>query len=102
MAACVGFAAWTDATSSLELVERAVDAAAAYTPGRFYERELPFVTAILARVPDPIEALIVDGYAWLAPDRPGLGARLHEARGAREPVVGVAKTRFHGSTAIEV
>jgi len=100
-AACVGFAAWPDAVATLELVEHA-GAAAAYEPGRFFMRELPFVTAILARVADPIAAIVVDGYAWLAPDRPGLGARLHEARGGREPVIGVAKTRFHGATAIEV
>ncbi len=48
----------------------------------------------------PLEAIIVDGYAWLAPGRPGLGAKLHEATGV--PVIGVAKTRFRDAPAVEV
>jgi deoxyribonuclease V len=100
-AACVGFASWTDASAALELVAPG-GVAAAYEPGKFFTRELPHLLAILARVSAPLDAIIVDGYTWLAPDRPGLGARLHEARGASEPVIGVAKTRFHGATAIEI
>jgi deoxyribonuclease V len=95
--ACVGFAAWTDEASTLELVDRSATAPAAYQPGTFADRELPYLLSILARVTQPIEAVIVDGYVWLGPARPGLGARLHEARGT-EPVIGVAKTSFHGAT----
>jgi deoxyribonuclease V len=98
--ACVGFEAWTDAAPALELVDRSSDAPAAYQPGTFADRELPYLLAILARVTAPIDAVIVDGYVWLGPTRPGLGAHLHAARG--EPVIGVAKTSFHGAVPILV
>ena len=55
--------------------------------------------AALERMP-PLDIVIVDGYVWLGPDRPGLGWHLHAARGG--VVVGVAKTRFDGATAREV
>jgi deoxyribonuclease V len=100
--ACVGFAAWTDAAPAFELVDRTALPAAPYEPGRFYERELPYLVAILARVADPIDAVVIDGYVWLAAMAPGLGARLREARGNREPVVGVAKTAYRGAEAVPV
>jgi deoxyribonuclease V len=99
VAACVGFDAWTDATAALELVVASDAAAAAYEPGQFYLRELPHVLGVLALAPAP-DVIVVDGYVWLAPERPGLGARLHDAVGV--PVVGVAKNPFVGAQAIEV
>lgn len=85
------------------LVERTVvlDRVAEYRPGRFFERELPAVLAVLDGLAG-LELVVVDGYVQLDPDgRPGLGAHLHEALGV--PVVGVAKTRFRAAThAIEV
>jgi deoxyribonuclease V len=98
-AACVGFAAWTDAIARVEVVVRSPGKPAAYQPGAFYERELPYLLAVLERMP-PLELVIVDAYVWLGPEQPGLGARLHDARGL--PVIGVAKTRFAGADAIEV
>jgi deoxyribonuclease V len=69
---------------------------APYRPGRFYERELPPLLAVLAGVTG-IELLVVDGYVDLDPDgRPGLGAHVHAALGV--PVVGVAKTRYASAT----
>jgi deoxyribonuclease V len=69
---------------------------AAYVPGRFFQRELPPLRAVLAGVTG-IELLVVDGYVDLAPDgRPGLGARLYAEFGVR--VVGVAKTFFATAT----
>jgi deoxyribonuclease V len=66
--------------------------AAPYRPGRFFERELPPLRAVLAGVTG-IELLVVDGYVDLDPDgRPGLGAHLHAELGI--PVIGAAKTRF--------
>ena len=100
VAAGIGFDAWTEAVPSLELVVASDAPAAEYEPGRFYLRELPHLTAVLALV-DPAPAIIVvDGYVWLAPGRPGLGAHLHEACGV--PVIGVAKNPFAGAVAIEV
>src|SRR4051794_40847111 len=96
----VGFYAWDAAVADLELVASSPPNAAEYRPGHFYERELPYLIAILDEVTEPIATIIVDGYVWLGPDRPGLGWHLHAARGV--PVVGVAKTRFTGSNAIEI
>lgn len=100
--ACVGFSGWTDEATVLELVDRSASLPSAYRPGSFADRELPYLLAILARVTVPLDAIVVDGYAWLAPERPGLGARLHEARGGTEPVIGVAKSRFHNAEPILV
>jgi len=97
--ACVGFDAWTDEVAAIELVMRSRGAAAAYQPGAFFERELPYLRAALDRMP-PLELIVVDAYVWLAPDRPGLGKHLHDAVGL--PVVGVAKNHFAGTSAIEV
>jgi deoxyribonuclease V len=93
-AAGVGFDAWTDAVARIEIVVRSFAPAAPYQPGAFYERELPHLLAVLARMPE-LDGVIVDAYAWLGADRPGLGARLHEACG--RVVIGVAKTAFAGA-----
>lgn len=101
MAACVLFRAWTDAVSAAERVEVMTEVAP-YQPGQFYLRELPCLLSVLNTVGEPLEAIVVDGYVWLADDRPGLGAHLYEALGRRVAVVGVAKTRFAGAEAEEV
>jgi len=98
--ACVGFVEWTDATAAREHVVRSASPAAAYEPGRFFERELPYLRAALASFGETTELAIVDGYVWLADGVPGLGAHLHDAIGV--PVVGVAKTAYAGSSAIAI
>jgi deoxyribonuclease V len=66
--------------------------AAPYRPGRFFEREMPPLRAVLAGITG-IELLVIDGYVDLDPDgRPGLGAHVHAELGI--PVIGAAKTRF--------
>lgn len=68
----------------------------AYQPDRFYLRELPAITAVLACA-QPLDLLVIDGYVDLDPaGRPGLGAYLHAQTGV--PIVGVAKTAFHTAT----
>ena len=63
-----------------------------YRPGRFFERELPPLLAILADA-GAVDLVVVDGYVDLdAYGRPGLGAHLHERIGT--PVIGVAKSAF--------
>jgi deoxyribonuclease V len=92
--ACVLFHDWSDAAPARELVA-SVPAPADYEPGKLYLRELPCLLAVLERVKEPLELVIVDGYVWLdADEKPGLGAHLHAAM--RVPVVGVAKTAFKG------
>jgi deoxyribonuclease V len=98
--ACVGVAAWTDPTAAREQVVRSDGAAAAYTPGRFFERELPYLRAALASFGASIDLAIVDGYVWLAPGQAGLGAHLHAAIAV--PVIGVAKTHYAGCDAIAI
>ena len=98
VAACVLFRDWADGLSAGEKVAclREVEP---YVPGQFYRRELPCLLAVLNRVEEPLETVVVDGYVWLGDERtPGLGARLHEALGGSVPVVGVAKTRFAGAS----
>lgn len=107
----VGAVAWPAWEAPLgaqrELVRALAAPPAAYRSGAFYERELPPLLALLqdpaalaalglARLQDA-RAILVDGHAWLAPDRPGLGARLHEALDGAVPVVGVAKSAWRGS-----
>jgi deoxyribonuclease V len=97
-AACVLLRDWADADSAGVYVEH-LTGVAPYQPGQFYRRELPCLLAVLARVTDGIEAVVVDGYVWLGDGTPGLGAHLYEALGRGVPVVGVAKTRFAGAAA---
>ncbi|TDR87958.1 endonuclease V [Enterovirga rhinocerotis] len=79
------------------VIIRTLDEVGEYRPGRFFERELPCILAVLEDAEAP-ELIIVDGYAWLGAERkPGLGARLHGLVGL--PVIGVAKTPFAGTPA---
>ncbi len=75
-----------------------VDGVAAYEPGRFFERELPCLLAVLRARPTLLRCVVIDGYVWLdAQGTKGLGARLFDALGGTVPVVGVAKTAYQGS-----
>lgn len=97
VAACVLFRDWGDESEAGHEVDRG-PAAQPYVPGAFYRRELPALLRVLARVRQPLEAIVIDGYVWLGDEgRPGLGAHLYEALGQQVPVIGVAKTAFHAS-----
>lgn len=102
--ACVGFEEWSDAVPAASWRSQ-VSLQSAYTPGAFYERELPCILTVLdlARRDVSIETIVIDAYVWLSADmKPGLGARLHVALNAEVAVIGVAKNRFDGAPAIEV
>jgi deoxyribonuclease V len=97
VAACVVFADWPAAqpartyTIHLRQVEP-------YEPGQFYKRELPCLLEVLSRVTEPLEVVVIDGHVWLTAETdPGLGAHLYEALHRRSAVIGVAKSRFHGT-----
>ncbi|RYZ00434.1 MAG: endonuclease V [Chitinophagaceae bacterium] len=80
-----------------------IEVVAPYEPGAFYKRELPCLLALLQELPlAGLEAIVIDGFVYLGADRPGLGARLHSALAAAVPVIGVAKTRFHGCADVAV
>ncbi|MGE5193547.1 MAG: endonuclease V [Deltaproteobacteria bacterium] len=72
-----------------------------YVPGEFFRRELPCLLALIARIQEPVDLLIIDGYVQLG-DRPGLGHVLWERLSKTKPVIGVAKSRFEGAAAVEV
>lgn len=93
-AACLVVERWTDATPfTTHVVELAK--VEPYTPGRFYERELPCILAVLAKLREPVDTVVIDGYVQLDADgTPGLGARLHAHAQGRFAVVGVAKTAY--------
>lgn len=88
----------SDAAFSRIVAERTtrLRQAAPYRPGRFFERELPPIRAVLAGLRG-IRLLVVDGYVDLDPSgRPGLGAHVHTEFAV--PVIGVAKTAFRTAT----
>jgi deoxyribonuclease V len=102
--ACVGFSAWADPESMLELVLRSEGAPEPYEPGQFYKREMPHLLRAIDRVrgAHEVDAVLIDAHVWLDEGKPGLGGRLHEALGRRTPVVGVAKSPFRGADAVPV
>jgi deoxyribonuclease V len=102
--ACIGFAAWGDATAEVEWVGAEHGAAAPYEPGQFYRRELPYLVRAVAAVKTvrAVDAVVVDAHAWLDEGRPGLGAHLATALGAGAVVVGIAKTRYRGGAGLPV
>lgn len=71
---------------------------APYQPGRFFLRELPCLLEVLRRAP-PLNVIVIDGYVFLDDaGSPGLGAHLYDALAREVPVIGLAKTRFKGSS----
>jgi len=99
VAAGVLFADWaSDRMARIETL--AFDAVAPYRPGAFYARELPCLLALLDRIGDRPDAIVIDGYVTLGAEaRDGLGAHLHAALGGAITVIGVAKSRFAGTPA---
>ncbi len=75
--------------------------AAPYLPGQFYRRELPCILTLLQQIKDPPDEIVVDGYVMLG-NRPGLGRILFDHLEGKVAVIGVAKSRFEGSSASEV
>jgi deoxyribonuclease V len=72
-----------------------------YVPGSFYQRELPCILALLEDVREKLDCIIIDGYVSLG-DKPGLGAHLRRSLRHGICVIGVAKSRFAGSNALQV
>lgn len=91
--ACVLFRDFEDAEPKSILVVKS-ELAAPYVPGELYRRELPPILDVLSRVHERLEMVVVDGYVWLGPHGPGLGARLYESLDRAVPVIGVAKTSW--------
>ncbi len=99
-AAAVVFERFGDAVAQAACTATVEDVAD-YVPGQFFRRELPPLLAVLAKVAQKPDTLIVDGYVMLG-DRPGLGGHLWERLDRRVTVIGVAKSRFAGAEAVEI
>jgi deoxyribonuclease V len=99
-AGAVLFHRYTDAEAAAEyaVIVRGVWQ---YVPGQFYRRELPCILELLERIDEAPDEVVIDGYVTLG-DSPGLGQHLFEHLGGLIPVVGVAKSRYKGSSGIEV
>ena len=94
VAAGLVFEKWSDKESIKEIVV-SIPQVKEYIPGRFYQRELPCIKALLKELDTDIECIIVDGYVYLGPDdAPGLGAHLFNALEGSVAVIGVAKKPF--------
>lgn len=99
-AAAIVFEHWEDTQPTAQYTAQC-GGVRSYVPGEFFKRELPCLLAVLAKVQEPLNQIVIDGYVSLG-DRPGLGMYLWEALGGKVPIIGVAKTRFHSANAIEV
>ncbi len=95
---CVLAEGWAAPAAAAQFARHVPGAPQAYEPGAFYKRELPLLLATIQGLAARPDAYVIDGYVWLGPEKPGLGARLFEALGGRVPVIGVAKTPFHGDS----
>lgn len=96
-AACVLSESWSAAAPAATYFAD-IDSVEEYEPGAFYRRELPCLLQVLSLLTAPPDVVVIDGYVWLSDaDKPGLGAYLYQALGARTPIIGVAKTAFHGA-----
>lgn len=103
VAAAVLFHAWRDEYPAKEAAVP-IEEVQPYRPGLFYLRELPCLMRVIDALATRPDIVIIDGYVWLgSTDKPGLGAALFNALSREAAVIGVAKTRFRGSTnAVEV
>jgi deoxyribonuclease V len=103
--ACVAFESGEDDRPTFVIVEVFTDPAEPYEPGSFRKRELPYLTRLVESARErssDLGTVLIDGYVWLGPGRPGLGHHLFEALGGGSPVIGVAKTRFKEAPSVEV
>lgn len=63
-----------------------------YRPGRFFERELPCLLALLRPIAFRFEAIVIDGYVHLCDEAgKGLGVHLFESLAYSPTIIGVAK-----------
>lgn len=99
VAAGVAFRSWPSGTIK-GIFRRKISSVRPYQPGRFFERELPCILALLESCPGPIETIVIDGYVYLGDKQnDGLGAHLFGALSAKIPIIGVAKTKYQDTPA---
>lgn len=99
VAAGILFPDWETDEIAREIVV-AIPSVRAYVPGRFFERELPCILALVEPLDTGPSTIVIDGYVTLGPDeRHGLGAHLFEALDRKTSIIGVAKNRFRDTPA---
>ena len=92
IAACVVFDDWLD-TGPAAVFRVATPIPARYRAGRFFERELPCLLAVLDSAEQEFDTVLIDGYVHLKTDLgKGLGVHLFESLPYRTTVIGVAKS----------
>lgn len=99
-AAAVVFEHWEDAEPVAEYTASCA-CSEPYVPGEFFKRELPCLLAVLGKIRETLSLIVIDGFVSLG-DKPDLGMRLWETLPTKAPIIGVAKTRFHSASAIEI
>lgn len=94
---------WGD-ESPHKTIEEHIPQVEEYVPGQFYKRELPCILKLLERVElSALEAIIVDGHVYVDNDKKfGLGGHLWEVLERKVPVIGVAKSYFHGTEEVSL
>src|SRR5258707_1310740 len=98
--AALVFERWDDALPQAEYTA-AFNGVEPYVPGQFFTRELPCLWAVLEKVREPLDQIIIDGFVSLG-EKPGLGMHLWEALDRKVAVIGVAKSHFRFAMPVEV
>ena len=99
--AAVLFSDYSDAEPTAAYTQFLPGAADNYIPGEFYRRELPCILTLLKQIKEVPDEMVIDGYVMLG-NRPGLGQHLFRYFDGKIPVVGIAKSKFKGSSGIEI
>jgi deoxyribonuclease V len=93
-AAGIVFRQWGDTATVYQFTVQVTDVGE-YRPGKFYERELKPLRALLPLIACSVQCFVIDAYCHLSDDgSPGLGAYLRELLPDDSVVIGVAKNRF--------
>jgi len=91
-AACIVFSHWKDREPA-SVSWHIFPAAAPYRAGRFYQRELPCILAVLRKAGCEFETIVIDGYVHLEEKvGKGLGVQLYESLVYDPVIIGVAKS----------
>lgn len=73
-----------------------VENVAPYQSGQFYQREMPCLLALLNKIQEPFDVIIIDGYVFLdGLQKAGLGKHLFDNLIEKKPIIGVAKNHFY-------
>lgn len=72
-----------------------VNDVAPYQSGQFYKREMPCLLALIKKIYEPFDIIIIDGYVFLdGINTAGLGKYLYDNLSDKKPVIGIAKNQF--------